>query len=129
MEFWEIDDEHYSRVGKVILALVRDEWAADDLTQETFIRVQDHLAELQDPTKHSSWMCHIVYNLCQDRFRANDKLLNKNSEGEERKITGEESAEKQFEQFHVGASVQDEIDRLPESFREVIILADLKDFS
>ena len=39
MDFWEIYDQHYLRVKKLIMVLVRDEWAAEDLTQETFARV------------------------------------------------------------------------------------------
>lgn len=129
MDFWEIYDGHYSQVRKVVLALLRDEWAADDLTQETFVRVHDHLADLKDPTKLSSWMYRIAYNLCQDHFRAKGKLLNNGSDDLEPDMAEDNSVEKQFEQFEMGACVQEEIDRLPESLRAVIILSDLKEFS
>jgi DNA-directed RNA polymerase specialized sigma24 family protein len=38
MEFWEIYDRYYAKVRRFILALVKDQWAADDLNQETFLR-------------------------------------------------------------------------------------------
>jgi RNA polymerase sigma-70 factor, ECF subfamily len=126
MEFWEIYDQHYLRVKKVILALVRDEWAADDLTQETFTRVHDNLADLRDPEKISSWIFRIAYNLCQDHFRKKGKsLTNGGSEDEELEVADESSSEKQFEQHQMGECVQQEIDRLPESLRTVIILSDI----
>ena len=112
------------------MALVRDEWIADDLTQETFARVQDHLAELRDPEKISSWILRIAYNLCQDHFRKNGKSLNNDgSDHEDSEIAEECFTEKQFEQHEMGQCVQQEIDRLPESLRTVIILSDMKEFS
>ncbi len=69
MEFWEIYDQFYGRVRKFILALVKDEWVADDLIQDTFLRIQDNLKNLKDPSKLSSWIFRIAYNLCQDHFR------------------------------------------------------------
>jgi RNA polymerase sigma-70 factor (ECF subfamily) len=130
MEFWEIYDEHYSRVKKVVVALVRDEWVADDLTQETFVRVQDHLADLRDPAKISSWIFRIAYNLCQDHFRKKGQFIdNDGSAYEESEISEGSSSEKQFEQHQMGECVRQEIDRLPESFRSVLILSDLREFS
>jgi RNA polymerase sigma-70 factor, ECF subfamily len=129
MEFWEIYDQHYFRLKKVILALVRDEWAAEDLTQETFVRVQDHLAELKDPTKLASWIFRIAYNLCQDHFRKKSEYLNDSANHEESQIVEENSIEKQFEQHQMGECVQREIDRLPELLRTVIILSDMMEFN
>lgn len=40
MDFWDIYHNHNERVRKFISALVKDEWIADDLIQETFIKVQ-----------------------------------------------------------------------------------------
>ena len=129
MEFWEIYDQHYFRVKRVILALVRDEWTADDLVQETFVRVQDHLAELKNPDKLSSWIFRIAYNLCQDHFRKKSERLNDDSNHEESEISEENSTEKQFEQHQMGECVQQEIDRLPESLRTVLILSDMMEFT
>jgi RNA polymerase sigma-70 factor, ECF subfamily len=130
MEFLEIYDQHYLRVKKVILALVRDEWVADDLTQETFTRVQDNLADLRDPERISSWIFRIAYNLCQDHFRQKGKfLINDGSDHQESEIAEENSTERQFEQHQMGECVQQEIDRLPESLRTVIILSDMIEFN
>lgn len=129
MEFLEIYDEHYVRVKRVIQALVRDQWIADDLTQETFARVQDNLADLRDPAKLSSWIFRIAYNLCQDHFRKKGEYLNDGSNHEEPEISEENSIEKQFEQHEMGECVQQEVDRLPESLRAVLILSDMMEFN
>ena len=51
MDFWEIYDQYSPRVRRFILSLVRDEWVADDLNQETFARVQASLTSLRDPAQ------------------------------------------------------------------------------
>lgn len=76
MDFWDIYDKHYKRVRKFIYVLVQDEWVADDLIQETFIKVQKNLHQLREESKLSSWIFRIAYNLCQDHFRKISQSLN-----------------------------------------------------
>jgi RNA polymerase sigma-70 factor (ECF subfamily) len=136
MEFWEIYDQYYSRVRKFILALVRDEWVADDVIQETFLRVQQNIEGLRDPSKLSSWIFRIAHNLCQDHFRRLKK-----SRKEER-IDQEETEDlnealiqkglgiqKELEQRQMGECVQNQINLLPESLRTVLVLFDMMEFS
>ncbi len=91
MEFWEIYDQYYSRVRKFILALVKDEWVADDVIQETFLKVQQNIKSLRDPSRLSSWIFRIAHNLCQDHFRRLKKSRKEESidqeEGEDLKET------------------------------------------
>jgi RNA polymerase sigma-70 factor, ECF subfamily len=130
MNFWEIYDQYYSRVKRVIRGLVRDEWLADDLTQETFVRVQNHLSDLKDPAKLSSWIFRIAYNLCQDHFReAGKSVIVDNAEEQEMEILDEDSVQKEFEQHQMSQCVQIEIDRLPEPLRTVLFLSDVMEFS
>ncbi len=67
-DFLEAYDQHYVRVKKFILAMVKDQWTADELIQETFMKVGDRMHTLKDPAKISSWIYRIAYNLCQDHF-------------------------------------------------------------
>lgn len=130
MNFWEIYDQYYFRVKRVILGLVRDEWVADDLTQETFVRVQGHLDDLKDPAKLSSWIFRIAYNLCQDHFReAGKSVIVDGAEEQEMETLEEDSVQKEFEQHQMSECVQIEIDRLPESLRTVLFLSDVMEFS
>jgi RNA polymerase sigma-70 factor (ECF subfamily) len=136
MEFWEIYDQHYSRVRKFILALVKDEWVADDILQDTFLKVQQNIGSLKDPSKLSSWIFRIAHNLCQDHFRRLKK-----SRKEER-IDREETEDlnealiqkglgiqKELEQRQMGECVQNQINLLPESLRTVLVLFDMMEFS
>lgn len=78
MDFWDIYHKYYERVRKFIFVLVKDEWVADDLIQETFIKVQKNLNQLREESKLSSWIFRIAYNLCQDYFRKMSQSSKKN---------------------------------------------------
>jgi RNA polymerase sigma-70 factor (ECF subfamily) len=130
MDFWDIYNKHYERVRKFVFALVKDEGAADDLIQETFIKVQKNPDKLKDETKLSSWIFRIAYNLCQDHFRKRIQSLKKEHiPVEERQFLTVPLFQKEFEQHQMGECVQDKIRSLPESYRTVLVLFDLMKFS
>jgi RNA polymerase sigma-70 factor, ECF subfamily len=136
MEFWNIYDQYYARVRKFILTLVKDEWVADDLIQETFLKIQNNLKSLKDPSKLSSWIFRIAYNLCQDHFRQL-KLSHKEEridqegmeEFKEALIQKGLDIQKELEQRQMGECVQDQINLLPESLRTVLVLFDIMEFN
>lgn len=130
MDTYEIYDQYYQKVNRFILFYVRNEWTADDLTQETFIRVQNSHDTVKDASKLSSWIFRIAYNLCQDHFR-NRKIaspreceLSENLEGFKEALI-----QKELEQCEMSKCVQGVISLLPESLRSVIILFDMGDLS
>jgi RNA polymerase sigma-70 factor (ECF subfamily) len=135
MEFWEIYDQYYGKVRKFILALVKDEWAADDLIQETFLRIQEKLNSLRDPSKISSWVFSIAYHLCQDHFRQLKAAQKKESLDEEKIGTLGDALvqgafiQKELEQREMGQCVQNQIDLLPHSLRTVLVLFDIMEFN
>jgi RNA polymerase sigma-70 factor (ECF subfamily) len=136
MEFWDIYDQHYARVRKFILTLVGDEWVADDLIQETFLKIQNNLKSLKDSSKLSSWIFRIAYNLCQDHFRQIKRSRKEeriDQEGmedfKEALIQKGPDIQKELEQRQMGECVQDQINLLPEPLRTVLLLFDIMEFS
>lgn len=130
MDFWKIYDQHYNRVRKFILAYVKDEWVADDLIQETFIKVQKNLKSVKDPAKLSSWIFRIAYNLCHDHYRqAKRSSLNQRNIQQEIVSFKEAVVQKKLEQQQMGQCVQDKMDLLPSDYRSVLILSDIMAFS
>ena len=129
MELLEIYDDYYDRVKKFIRRLVKDEWVAEDLIQETFIRVEKNMVSVQDPTKFSSWVFRIAYNLCLDHFKSR-KRENPESGNPESPPNPfmEMPVHKELEQLQMGACVREQIDLLPEQQRIVLILYDLLGF-
>jgi len=136
MEFWDLYDQYYTRVRKFILSLVREEWVADDLIQETFLKIQTNLESLKDPSKLSSWIFRIAYNLCQDHFRQLKRSRREESisqeEGEDLKeslVQKELGIQKDLEQRQMGECVQNQMNLLPDSLKTVLVLFDIMEFT
>jgi len=130
MDYWDIYHNYFERVKKFIFALVKDEWVADDLIQETFIKVQKNLNQLKEETKLSSWIFRIAYNLCQDHYRKiYQSSKREHIPTEESQFLTEPLFQKEFEQHQMGECVQDKIRLLPESYQTVLVLFDMMEFS
>ena len=130
MDFWKTYDQYYDPVRKFILAYVKDEWVADDLIQETFIRVQKNLDSLKDSSKMSSWIFRIAHNLCHDHFRLSKKSSSNKRALQQEIVTFKEAVvQKELEQQQMGECVQDKMDLLPPDYRSVLILSDIMAFN
>lgn len=135
MEFLEIYNQYYDRVRRFILALVKDRWVADDLIQETFLRVQQSLATVKDSSKLSPWIFRIAHNLCQDHFRQLKAAGTKNGtnlmQAEDHKDGSIQlpRIQEELERREMGRCVQNQIDLLPEPLRTVLVLFDIMECS
>ena len=126
MDFYEVYDQYYDRVRNFIEAKVKNRWAADDLVQETFLRVLLNLHTLKDQEKLSSWIFRIAANLCQDHFRQSKRNLIPFEDDAAGASSEAASLEKQLEQYQMSLWVQEKIKLLPEPLRQVIFLCDIK---
>ena len=125
MDFYEVYEHYHDRIRRFILATVKNRWVADDLIQETFLRVLQNLPQVRDQEKLSSWIFRIASNLCQDYFRSSKRNLIP-FEDDTAGLPGESSLEKQIEQYELSLWVQERIRLLPEPSRQVIFLCDIK---
>ena len=62
-------------IFKFILAMVKDQEEAKDLTQEVFITAYNKLYTLKGQNKFSSWLYQIARNKSMDYLRKNKKIL------------------------------------------------------
>ena len=129
MKFWDIYYEYHDRVKKFAISFVKDEWVADDITQDTFEKVQGNLGSLNDPAKISAWIYRIAFNLCQDHFRNTKKEIQNG-----RALVGQVQiqdvlpVDKKLELHQMNRCVQDKIGLLPESLKSVLIMYDVMGF-
>jgi len=125
MDFWEIYDQYYTPVKTYVAAMTRDDWAADDIVQEVFLKVQRKFETLNDEAKLKPWIYSIARNQCLDHFRK-VSASRENQTGEDHEIDGIQPPliQLQLERREMSRCVQDKIDLLPSSKREVIILFD-----
>ena len=119
MEFWEIYDQYYAKVRRFILTLVRDDWVADDLIQETFLRILQNIENLKDPPNclpgyFGSPTIFVKTTSASGKYREEKK----NGSGKKRLEDSIKEAliQKELEQREMGECVQNQIDLLPEPY-------------
>ncbi len=68
--------DHFSEsLRHFILKKVKNESLADDLLQETFIRIHSKIDSLRDETKVQSWIFQIARNIINDHYRKSGAQL------------------------------------------------------
>ena len=117
---------HQERVYTKINFIVRDSELANDLFQDTFIKVIRLLKEGKyvEEGKFLPWILRIAHNMSIDHFRRNKKMRMVRSRDEVdvfAKIdTGEAHAEDLLVEGQIHSDVRRIIDELPEDQREVV---------
>jgi RNA polymerase sigma-70 factor (ECF subfamily) len=64
-----------SRIYGYLRRLTKDDGLADDLTQETFLRVREHLATFRGDGEIGNWLYRIATNLFRDSLRTQSRTL------------------------------------------------------
>lgn len=129
-EAYEIFNEHYSRVKAFIQSTVRQDWTAEDLTQETFIRAFNHLPSLKDKSRLKQWLFQIAKNCCMDYFRQQKSKSKKHiSAGDPSLMPSFHKQERIMEQQEMSACVLDKFQYLPDNMRMALWLFDVEGFT
>jgi RNA polymerase sigma-70 factor (ECF subfamily) len=110
---------------------------AEDIVQETFLRVYTNLNRYDETQKFSTWIYRIATNLCIDRLRkrkANYSLDAELPEGEGADWysllpSNEETPESELLLSETQHNIRKAIDSLPEKYKSVVILRYLQDMS
>lgn len=129
-------DRHRKRVFNYILMMVRDRALADDIFQETFIKVVTSLQEgrYTHDGKFVSWVLRIAHNQVIDYFRSKkSKRQITSADAGYELLTNCESNELNAEQAIISdqtaTAVRDLVERLPVEQREVILMRHYMDLS
>lgn len=61
---------------RFILSKVKDVALADDLLQETFIRIHSRIDDLRDEAKVQAWVYQVARNIIYDHFRKSSPEIN-----------------------------------------------------
>ncbi len=129
-------EQYRDRIYRYILRLVRDPAEADDLTQETFLRVYRQLETLQDPAALTTWLYRIATHVCYDRFRQSsyrfppqslDDAATDDAEPLEAQLDNADAPrlDQVIEQREMRVCVQEFLEQLPDDYRMTILLHDL----
>lgn len=112
--------------------MVRNSDDAYDLSQEAFVRVYKHLKRFDPKYPFKIWLFHILSNLCKNHLRqkkTRDNVMTSSDEAAESAVSNTAEPDRLFSQTEVQAQVWTAIDKLPEKFREIIILSHFQEMS
>ncbi len=129
--------EHYrASIHRYVLRLVGDASLADDLTQETFLRVHQHLGELKEAAALEGWLYRIATNVCYDRLRQREPhgpaLPVLSTEDGCNDVVAEDGAlrpDQLVEQQEMSDCVLRFLAALPPTHRQVLLLHDLQGYT
>ena len=123
----ELIDRHAKRVRDYIYMLVKDRDLADDIFQETFIKVVRVIDEgrYTDNGKFLSWVLRIAHNQVIDHFRSGrqQQTVSESAAGYDLLSTRplmEENVEDKMVASQIEADVRRLVEELPEEQREVV---------
>lgn len=68
--FKALYEEYYDRLYFFVLKNVDSKEAAEDITQDTFLKSMEKIDSLEKPENYVSWLHSIAYNKCTDMFRS-----------------------------------------------------------
>ena len=126
--FAELLNRHKNRVYTAIYLLVRNEELANDLFQDTFIKIIDRLRQgrYTEDGKFVAWALRIAHNLCIDHIRRKQNKLTVLVEHDDKvflsPIDESDNVEEAIMRSHTHLQLRSYIDRLPPEQREVLVL-------
>ncbi len=124
----ELVYRHKDKLYTSIVLLVKDAFLAEDIFQDTFIKIIDTIRaeRYTEKGKFLPWAMRIAHNLCVDHFRKIKRtpVIKTSDDKDIFNVLGfsEPSAEEKMITRQSHNSVRKMLDLLPEEQREVIIL-------
>ncbi|MFB9305182.1 RNA polymerase sigma factor SigE [Kibdelosporangium philippinense] len=125
----QIVREHADRVYRLAYRLTGNSHDAEDLTQETFIRVFRSLASYK-PGTFEGWLHRITTNLFLDMARRRSRLRMEGLPDDTDRLAGDDpSPEQVWTDAHLDPDLQASLDELPPEFRAAVVLCDVEGLS
>lgn len=130
MPSWdELVRQHADRVYRLAYRLSGNQHDAEDLTQETFIRVFRSLQNYQ-PGTFEGWLHRITTNLFLDMVRRRARIrMESLPEDYDRVPADEPNPEQIYHDSRLGPDLQAALDSLPPEFRAAVVLCDIEGLS
>ncbi len=131
-DFEDLHETYRDRVYRVILRIVGDASDADDLTQETFLKVERSAAHVRHPEKVASWLYRVATNVALDHLRrsrrkdSSDALDPGSEHGGTLLDVETPSPASSLDTAESVSCVREYADRLPDQYRVIVILHDLE---
>jgi RNA polymerase sigma-70 factor (ECF subfamily) len=128
---------HMNSLFRYALSMTRDRDRAEELTQDTLAKAIEHVEKYKPGTNARAWLFRIMTNhhINQRRARRPEvQFLEEveprwDADAQELLVRSNQDPERSLVTRLAGSQIKDALERLPEDFRMVVVLADLEGFS
>jgi RNA polymerase sigma-70 factor (ECF subfamily) len=133
--FTELVKRYKDPLFNYVSRMLKDSVFAEDIVQETFVRVYRNRDRYQQIAKFSTWIYTIAINLTKTEIRRQSlrRFLSISSSSDDGKTfelpDTRVNLEKLAEDTILGDNIRDAIASLPKVFKEVVILRDIQELS
>jgi RNA polymerase sigma-70 factor (ECF subfamily) len=134
--FGELVGRYDNRLLNFVYRTVGDRERAQDLVQETFVRVYRHIERFDQSKKFSTWIYTIAGNLAKNELRNRSRnplvlfqTIKKNWDADHRPLEWEDTKLKPddlFRKRHIRRKVEEAVEQLPEHHKIVFVLRELE---
>lgn len=118
---------HRAKVFRIAMAITRIEADAAEVTQETFLKVLEHLDQFRGEARFSTWLWRIAVNESRLKLRRHQtdrwELLDQTIQVEE------DNPEQKYAREERKGILRQALDSLPQPYRLAIVLRDLDGFN
>lgn len=137
LAFNELVNRYKDRLHNFLYRYTHDHQDCEDLVQETFLRVHKSKASYERIARFSTWMYTIALNLAKSLYKKKQRMLKVSihkdpDDSESRELLIEDSSILPDEILHQKLSMEElqkALDALPDEFREVVVLRDIKELT
>lgn len=114
--FTELVLESENTLYRVSMSMLQNESDCEDAVQTAILTAYEKLSDLRHEEFFKTWLVRILINVCKKQLRF-------------RKRHTELSEDIPLQSDEVSGYVRDAVDKLPEKFRQVIVLFYIEEFS
>lgn len=122
----ELYDRYAPRVFRLIYRLVGNDELAAEYTQDTFVRVFQRLGQFRGESAFSTWVHAVAMSSALTGMRRVKRLRAREAELGEADMVSAPSPEGDP---HLRKRLQEELERLPERLRTMVVLHDVEGFT
>ena len=134
--FTELVERYQTRLLNFVYRTTGDRERAEDLVQETFIRVYRHLHRFDQSKKFSTWVYTIASNLAKNELRNRSRnplvlfqAIKRSWDADQRPLEWEDNTYRPddlYRKRHLRHLVESAVEELPEHHRVVFVLREME---
>jgi RNA polymerase sigma-70 factor, ECF subfamily len=128
--FTVLMDRHLIAVRKRIASMVGNATDAEDVLQEALLKVWRHLSTFRSESSFRTWMTRVAMNEALQLYRREQRRPTCQPIGDlDDFATPNESPHQSFARVQATQAVRNAVVKLPDKYKQVLILRDLEQFS